>query len=57
MKNEYPCKPPFYYMKVGCKGVSITYFHFYFFKFVAIILSTIVLKLNENLIPKIVKSV
>ena len=21
--NEYPCKPQFYYIKVGCKGVSI----------------------------------
>ena len=23
-KNEYPCKPQFYYIKVGCKGVYIT---------------------------------
>ena len=23
-KNEYPCKPQFYYIKVGCKGVFIT---------------------------------
>ena len=22
-KNEYPCKPQFYYIKVGCKGVYI----------------------------------
>ena len=22
-KNEYPCKPQFYYLKVGCKGVYI----------------------------------
>ena len=21
--NEYPCKPSFYHMKVGCKGVYI----------------------------------
>ena len=24
MKNVYPCKPQFYYIKVGCKGVYIT---------------------------------
>ena len=24
-KNVYPCKPQFYYMKVGCKGVYITW--------------------------------
>ena len=24
LKNEYPCKPQFYYTKVGCKGVFIT---------------------------------
>ena len=24
MKNEYPCKPQFYYIKVGCKGVFIS---------------------------------
>ena len=24
-KNEYPCKPQFYYIKVGCKGVYITW--------------------------------
>ena len=23
-KNEYPCKPQFYYIKTGCKGVLIT---------------------------------
>ena len=23
-KNEYPCKPQFYYIKVGCKGVFVT---------------------------------
>ena len=23
-KNEHPCKPQFYYIKVGCKGVYIT---------------------------------
>ena len=23
-KDEYPCKPQFYYMKVGCKGVFIS---------------------------------
>ena len=23
-KNVYPCKPQFYYIKVGCKGVYIT---------------------------------
>ena len=23
-KNVYPCKPQFYYIKVGCKGVFIT---------------------------------
>ena len=23
-KNVYPCKPQFYYIKVGCKGVVIT---------------------------------
>ena len=23
-KNEYPCKPQFYYLKVGCKGVFNT---------------------------------
>ena len=23
-KNEYPCKPQFYYIKVRCKGVIIT---------------------------------
>ena len=23
-KNVYPCKPQFYYIKVGCKGVNIT---------------------------------
>ena len=23
-KNVYPCKPHFYYIKVGCKGVFIT---------------------------------
>ena len=23
-KNAYPCKPQFYYIKVGCKGVYIT---------------------------------
>ena len=23
-KNVYPCKPHFYYIKVGCKGVYIT---------------------------------
>ena len=23
-KNEYPCKPQFYYIKVGCKGVFIS---------------------------------
>ena len=23
-KNEYPCKPQFYYIKVECKGVFIT---------------------------------
>ena len=23
-KNVYPCKPQFYFIKVGCKGVSIT---------------------------------
>ena len=23
-KNEYPCKPQFNYIKVGCKGVYIT---------------------------------
>ena len=23
-KNVYPCKPQFYYMKVGCKGIFIT---------------------------------
>ena len=22
--NVYPCKPPFYYIKVGCKGVFVT---------------------------------
>ena len=22
-KNEYPCKPQFYYIKVGCKGSSL----------------------------------
>ena len=24
MKNEYPCKPQFYYIKVWCKGVFIS---------------------------------
>ena len=24
-KNVYPCKPQFYYIKVGCKGVYITW--------------------------------
>ena len=24
-KNEYPCKPQFYYIKVGCKGVFTTW--------------------------------
>ena len=24
-KNVYPCKPQFYYIKVGCKGVLITW--------------------------------
>ena len=24
-KNEYPCKPQFFYIKVGCKGVYITW--------------------------------
>ena len=24
IKNVYPCKPQFYYIKVGCKGVFIT---------------------------------
>ena len=24
-KNEYPCKPQSYYMKVGCMGVFITW--------------------------------
>ena len=23
-KNVYPCKPQFYYIKVGCKGVFVT---------------------------------
>ena len=23
-KKVYPCKPPFYYIKVGCKGVFVT---------------------------------
>ena len=23
-KNVYPCKPQFYYIKVGCKGLYIT---------------------------------
>ena len=23
-KNVYPCKPPFYFIKVGCKGVFVT---------------------------------
>ena len=23
--NVYPCKPQFYYIKVGCKGVYITW--------------------------------
>ena len=23
-KNVYPCKPQFYYTKVGCKGVFVT---------------------------------
>ena len=23
-KNIYPCKPQFYYIKVGCKGVFVT---------------------------------
>ena len=23
-KNLYPCKPQFYYIKVGCKGVFVT---------------------------------
>ena len=23
-KNVYPCKPQFYYIKVGCEGVLIT---------------------------------
>ena len=23
-KNVYPCKPQFYYIKVGCKGVCVT---------------------------------
>ena len=23
-KNVYPCKPQFYYIKVGCKGVLLT---------------------------------
>ena len=23
-KNKYPCKPQYYYVKVGCKGVYIT---------------------------------
>ena len=23
-KNEYPCKPQFYYIKVGCKGAFIS---------------------------------
>ena len=23
-KNLYPCKPQFYYIKVGCKGVLVT---------------------------------
>ena len=23
-KNVYPCKPKFYYIKVGCKGVFVT---------------------------------
>ena len=22
-KNVYPCKPPFYYIKVGCKGLFV----------------------------------
>ena len=22
-KNEYPCKPQFYYIKVGCKGSTL----------------------------------
>ena len=24
MKKVYPCKPQFYYIKVGCKGVFVT---------------------------------
>ena len=24
-KNVYPCKPQFYYIKVGCKGVFLTW--------------------------------
>ena len=24
IKNEYPCKPQFYFIKVGCEGVKIT---------------------------------
>ena len=24
MKNEYPCKPQFYHITVGCKGVFIS---------------------------------
>ena len=24
IKNEYPCKPQFYNIKVGCKGVFVT---------------------------------
>ena len=36
-KNEYPCKPQFSYIKVGCKGVYITRtcWHDYFLAFVA----------------------
>ena len=34
-KNVYPCKPQFYYTKVGCKGVFVTRTCFRDYHFIA----------------------